>query len=129
MSEQKTVIEAGKKYRLRGVPVVILCTDVPGRYPIRGYKLDSEYGSFKATHFGRTPAGAQLVEVSPYEDFKDGEPVMVKRESSFWARGNFSGVNSHGRPTTYVKGTAWASRGLREWWDECRRPTEEELPS
>ena len=65
----------------------------------------------------------------PYADFVIDEPVMVKDKCTpIWIPRYFAGVTSGGKPITYYGGcTSWTARGEIKSWDECRRPTEEEL--
>lgn len=68
-------------------------------------------------------------EPDPYKDFVIDEPVMVKDKCiPIWIPRYFAGVTSGGKPLTYYGGcTSWTARGEIKSWDECRRPTEEEL--
>lgn len=67
---------------------------------------------------------------NPYADFKIDEPVMVRNTFDCnWNRRHFAGVGKDGEALTWdARGTSWSSRlGDTTQWDECRRPTEEEL--
>lgn len=63
----------------------------------------------------------------PYADFKIDEPVMVRSCETGWCMENFAGVSDEGKPMTWAFGTRWASEGNTYEWEECRRPTSEEL--
>ena len=80
------------------------------------------------------PHALDLVEVSPYDDFEIDEPVMVRdSDDAAWARRHFAGVSNDGLPMAWPNGMTSFSISciVRSWryleWDECRRPTEEEL--
>lgn len=130
-------ISMDKKYRTRdGLPVRILCLDMKDPdYPVVGL-AESPNGYELMCCF--TPEGRfsicdsehdrDLIEVSPYEDFKIDEPVMV-RDGNGWERRHFAGVHSNGKPMTWIDGyTSFTSGNSRACaWHECRRPTPEEL--
>jgi len=66
-----------------------------------------------------------------YDDFKIDEPVMVSLDNKAWYRRHFAGVSADGRPQTWSDGrtsftVAPGHCGVTTW-DECRRPTPEEL--
>lgn len=67
--------------------------------------------------------------VSTPNDFKIDEPVRVRMKGdATWTRRHFAGWNSKGEPLTFYGGsTSWSAEGNTSRWDECRRPTEEEL--
>ena len=68
-----------------------------------------------------------LIEVSPYDDFKIDDPVMVSLNGVYWERGYFAGVNTKGMPTAFDSGsTSWSAFAACNWI-YCRRPTQEEL--
>lgn len=125
------MITMDKKYKYRnGQPARVLCVDRGTYCPVVSV---SERGAINA-HFADGHYGSggdhnlDLIEVSPWEDFKIDEPVMVRNTiGKNWIRRYFAGVK-HGTPTTFEGGkTSWPSAGLTSHWDECRRPTEEEL--
>ena len=71
--------------------------------------------------------------VSEWEDFKVDDPVMTRNTgNTYWNRGHFAGIRG-GHPSTFNYGaTSFSVRdsdsdGVRTYWNECRRPTEEEL--
>ncbi len=71
-----------------------------------------------------------LTPLPPYHDFKIDEPVMVRvKGDTVWLRRYFSSVDN-GRATAWNGGgTKWSSNANAVSWDECRRPTPEELES
>lgn len=72
-----------------------------------------------------------LIPISEWDDFKDGEPVMVRDSvHSGWARRHFAGISQDGKPTAYQSGmTKWTSTAPAAPWPFCRRPTKEEMES
>lgn len=129
-------IEIGKKYRTRdGKPVRVLCTDLNSdNYPV--VACIEENDNFKHVRFftadGKFNAGTthyyDLIEVITLYDFKIDEPVMVRDYGNKdWHRRYFSGV-VEGKASAWSCGsTRWSSGGDKVRWDECRRPTPEEL--
>ena len=134
-------IEMGKKYRTRdGRKVRVLCTDRRhNEYPVVALVTSfcgttETLDTFTSNGFEVTTeseSNYDLIEVTPYDDFKIDEPVMVRyNDYSEWERYHFAKVTSDGLPMTFAKGcTSWTqntSYGLTPW-AECRRPTKEEL--
>lgn len=69
-----------------------------------------------------------LIEVTPYSDFKRNEPVMV-RDGDVWRRRHFS-HEKDGIAHCYFSGQSqWTQDSDIEVlaWKHCRRPTPEEL--
>lgn len=128
------MIEMGKKYRLASGMVVrrILCVDRAGsvNYPVIAEMENGSILSFGPNGEWGCNQGC-LVEVRPYEDFKIDDPVMVKNKGERdWSARYFAGVATEGYAKAWVDGrTSWtANHSLASLcWDECRRPTEEEL--
>lgn len=132
------MISMDKKYKTRsGLPVRILCLDMNNPdYPVVGV-IRRQSGVEVAAIF--TPEGrftvlngeneCDLIEVSPYEDFKIDEPVMVRSsDEGRWCRRHFAGVDPEGRPMAWDSGTTSFSNARPPLaWHECRRPTPEEL--
>jgi hypothetical protein len=74
------------------------------------------------------PTDFDLIEITPYEDFKDGEPVLVSVGGDEYKR-HFKCVRN-GKVVCYSDGwSKWTALKNDEGfeWDECRRPTPEEL--
>lgn len=129
-------ISMDKKYRTRSGIVIrrILCTDRVGSvYPVVS---ETEGGTilFSTEHGHEVSSGDtspyDLIEVSPYEDFKIDDPVMVSNNGTIWDKMHFAGVNSEGKPTAFRHGvTSWSSLHLSVpvSWKHCRKPTAEEL--
>lgn len=68
-----------------------------------------------------------LGELSPYHDFKRGEPVMAVGFQGCLYRKYFSHVGSNGDPFCFQEGkTEWASEGRTSAWESVRKLTPEE---
>jgi len=131
------MIDITKKYRTRdGRPVRVLCVDLKGEQPVVALIMcadgDESVLVFDADgkylHKSREPANLDLIEISPYEDFKIDEPVMVRDTTDdHWQPRHFAGADERGRPLTWSdRGTSWSTNLCVEW-SFCRRPTEREL--
>lgn len=130
-------ISMDKKYKTReGRPVKILCIDRNHRYyPVIALTIDktgtilccTEEGKFQL--LGEEKSCNDLVEVSPYEDFKIDDPVMVTDYKDLWYPRYFAGVSKDGKPMAFIDGaTSWsAGDDNTVFWNYCRRPTPEEL--
>lgn len=133
---EKKPIEMGKKYRTRdGREVRVLCIDrnngvfsvvalVGGREYVEAFTKFGEYwGDGHASN-------NDLVEVSPFEDFKIDDPVMVRFCDGGWYRRYFAGVSEDGEALAWDNGgTSWSSDKVydKSAWPQCRKPTAEEL--
>lgn len=116
----------------------VLCVDAKGRQPV--IALVEKDGREKVIstnlagkYYDNNDGGniLDLIEVGPYDDFKIDEPVMVRDNGNLpnlWFKRFFAGEIS-GRTYTWDFGaTSWSSdNGHKSCWDECRRPTPEEL--
>ena len=133
----RSMISMDKKYKTRnGLPVRILCLDRKGdMYPVIGL-VTIENGAesihtFTADgRFNFSPEGDSydLIEVSPYEDLKIDEPVMVRNSGAIdWSRRHFAGVAANGKVLCWDSGCTSFTAGESFGWDEGRRPTPEEL--
>ncbi len=127
----------GKKYKTRaGRPVRILTTDLKGRFPVVAVVTETDCTETllalleDGTKWPEMESVYDLFEVTPYDGFKIGEPVMAKLfpTSYIGLRRYFAGVTQDGRPMVFNDGlTAWSSAGNRTICFSVRRPTEEEL--
>jgi hypothetical protein len=132
-------ISMDKKYKTRhGMTARVVCVDAKGNQPVIALVFDSHSSkefvirtSIKGEFFDGDVHELDLIEVSPYDDFNIDDPVMVRRDDDLvrvWKRRYFAGVNGCGEPLTWYEGmTSWSSGGHKTCWDECRRPTPEEL--
>lgn len=127
-------VEMGKEYKTKSGQIVrrVLCADRnTDEYPV---VVEMESGEI-CTY---TSAGAfiseaanpmDLVEITKWHDFKIDDKVMVRKNgSATWYKRYFSGDNGEGKPTAFHNGgSLWSNINYPAVWDECRRPTEEEL--
>ena len=119
---------SGRRYRN-------YCVDGGGLYPIHGAVEFKPNEWILVRHSWELRSDSlselDLTEISPWEDFKIDDPVMIKfANSSYWLRRYFAGVNADGEPTVYKGGsTSWSTAAFdnRSTCKECRRPTPEEL--
>ena len=133
------MIDINKKYRTRdGASVRILCTDAKrNMYPVVAL-VESENSALESietfTADGRFSTSQpdspfDLFVVTPYDNFKIDEPVLVKqRESGRWYKRHFSGVNDDGMPMVFMEGlTSWTCGNTpQELFDHCIRPPKNE---
>ena len=130
------MIELGKTYKDGlGRDVRIICVDRKDvSYRIIGLFMgkESEITSFYSKDGKSSVCRSEYDLILP-EDFRTfaiDEPVMVRySDDEPWERENFAGVDEDGNATAWYWGTKWASKGKREAWSQCRRPTKEELES
>lgn len=93
---------------------------------------EDECATICFSNSGRSVGGRYLVrEIGPYDDFKIDDPVMV-RDSILhsWRRRYFAGTAEDGTALTWEGGqTKWSSSNRNNLipWEECRKPTKEEL--
>lgn len=132
--ETMNKISLDKKYKTRdGKPVRVLCVDMKDtNYPVVAL-VEEELGESPYTFTENGSVCYQevdafdLIEVSPYEDFKKDDKVMVSSDGETWYRRYFSHVDSNGYPHVFNNGsTSWVSYETTEW-GFCRKPTQEEL--
>lgn len=119
-------ISMDKKYTLDGEDFTVWTVEKPGKRCVAGHTPDGNMYSFYAD--GMWEGKSRLIEVSPYADFKIDEPVMVRDSGNqSWGRGFFGGVSNE-KPFVWSFGaTKWSSGNDRTYWNQCRRPTAEEL--
>ena len=130
------MIELNKTYKDGlGRDVRIICVDFNYQQPIIGI-VSSDFGDFIAcfTAEGRyileEPSANDLILPEDFRTFAIDEPVMVRdRDVGTWVTGNFAGVDFKGRALVWRCGTKWHSEGETVSWNQCRRPTKEELES
>jgi hypothetical protein len=133
MPQGAAMIDMNKKYRTRdGRQVRILCIDGPKeRFSViavvDGYLLHyAPCGTFYAPERDCC-SSLDLVEVSPWDDFKVDEPVMVRDgDLERWVERHFAHTSDGLAYTWADGGTSW-STCCKIGWLHCRRPTPEEL--
>jgi len=133
----KKLTKESKVKTRNGYPARIICDDALGKFPI--VALIELLGGEQACWY--TDEGIDkddasnfdLVEVSPYDDFRVDDPVMVRDKFHYWYRRHFAGVDRDGIPKVFSRGCTsfttdrFAGDDEYEIWNECRRPTDEEL--
>lgn len=117
-------ISMDKKYTRDGEPFIVLTVTKPGNWPVLGYTPNGSTYSFSSDGIGVL---VSLVEVSPYADFVIDEKVMVRNHQTHcWQPAHFAGVDS-GLALGWSSGaTKWTSDSA-SLWQQCRRPTADEL--
>jgi len=134
-------VEMGKQYKssapdglFHGVAFRrVLGIDCTGNYPVAIEIENGEVLKFTEDGYFSVSKGNSvwdLIEVSPYADFKTDDRVMVSDDRAKWSKRYFY---------KEIDGAAWCfDNGVTSWtwthqyygaskWKYCRRPTEEEL--
>ena len=127
------MIEMGKKYKTRsGLPVRILCTDLKNKeYPIVAAIMQhNEEGIASFTETGKfiqnEKSELDLIEETPYDDFKEDDLCVVWDEKSVKIFRYFSNVKK-GTAHCFDWGcTSYSAEGTTPWTN-CRKATEEEI--
>jgi hypothetical protein len=108
--------------------VRIYAIDGGGDYPIHGavkYEGDQYWSPRKWKDSGKEcwADSSDLIEVSPYEDFKIDDKVLVWDEGGLKHRRYFAGVSISGKPMAFVDGnTSWSTKYEVPYdWDYCER--------
>lgn len=120
-------IEMGKKYRTRtGLPARVIATDVKDSIyrvvALVGKDVERVYHYTTTGHsLPSSQHGDDLVEVSPYEDFKIDDKVLVRDyENEEWNKRYFAGISADGLALAFVDGqTSWSSSGGTAKWGCC----------
>jgi len=121
----------GKKYKYRnGEPARVLCTDRPSDGSLHVISIEEDGDIICHTLEGyfysdKTASNYDLIEVSPYEDFKIDDKVIVWDIKGMHFRRHFAGVDKEGRPLTWVGGlTSYTGHHTNDW-DYCEKYTGE----
>lgn len=133
-------IDINKQYRtVSGNKVEILKTGVSNLYwsvaalitSPTGVQYLETYHDDGRVRLDKQPSENDLVEISPFDQFKIDDLVMVRDyKERTWNRRYFAGVDEKGRAKAWDAGTtSWSVEDRDDYssWDECRRPTPEEL--
>ena len=131
------MIEMGKKYKTRsGLPVRVVATDIKSPYPVVAALLVScdveiirSYTHTGEFLLGDTNHPNDLIEVTLYDDFKEDDLCVVWNDDN---KGNklfryFHKVNSTGKALCFNHGKTSFNISECSFWDNCRKPTEEEI--
>ncbi len=134
--QEDNKISMDKKYRTRcGYPVRVLCVDMKNElYPVVALVKNMDFeGMFNFTSEGNYVFQANghkydLIEVSPWEDFKKDDKVMVSQDGTYWYKRYFA-YEEDGMPYVYRNGCdSWSTyKEAVSQWANCRKPTKEEL--
>ena len=135
--EENNMISMDKKYQTKdGKKVRVLCVDVKDEdYPVLALVLVGDSESVQQftkngyLHSEHSLDEWDLIEVSTYADFKVDEPVMVREhDGGTWQPRHFAVIGENGKPRCWSDGkTSWSGAPTSFGWDQCRRPTPEEL--
>jgi hypothetical protein len=138
LNDKPAVKMTGKTYASDGELVRLLCTDransgnekpvvgiIISTGELRSWFLDGSYQGDVGPH------KYDLVEVSPYHDWKIDEKVwylstsLLDQGQQRWRAGHFAGVDEEGRPTVWDTGRT-SHTGLETWGRlvEIRRASE-----
>ena len=130
------MIELNKTYKDGlGRDVRIICVDRQDDTPIVGLIMMEDWEYLACYTAGgqyilEEPSANDLILPEDFRTFAIDEPVMVRdRDVGAWVTGNFAGVDFKGRALVWRCGTKWHSEGETVSWNQCRRPTKEELES
>lgn len=129
------MITMDKKYRCRdGVPVTVLAVGLNAHGSVVAVRHNTNSDVvIMLSSDGRWADNydnpMDLIELSPYDDFKIDDKVMVSLDADVWFKRHFAGVDIDGTPTAFEDGSTSWSRLRYEiiHWKYCRRPTPEEL--
>lgn len=130
------MIEMNKKYKTRsGLPARILCNDFKNdTYTVIAavYNKKTDYESIiSVSSTGAYIEGEEntidLIEVPPYEDFKEDDLCVVwnTKEEKFFRY--FHKVNLIGKALCFNYGKTSFTTDVTSPWDFCRKATEEEI--
>ena len=132
------MIKLGETYKDKcGNDVRIICVDKRGNLPIVGIVSSNRFGeerveayTSKGTYWVKEGSDYDLVLPEDYSTYKVDEPIMVRdTDEGVWLRRYFAGVKAD-NPCAWDHGaTSWSvsSPDCMLAWNQCRRPTKEEL--
>ena len=123
-------VEVGDVFRRNETTMRIICTDRRCSIPIVALVCRDQYQNEKIeSHTCEDIEDGGWVKVTPWDDFKIDEPVMVKNDSmTKWEKRHFAGISEDGRPMAWKIGrTSFTRADEPAPWHSCRRPEEEEL--
>ena len=132
------MIKLGETYKDKcGNDVRIICVDKRGEFPIVGIASINPRGKEEVTayttdgtYWVREWSDYDLVLPEDFSMFEVDEPVMVRdTDEEMWLRRYFAGVKDD-KPCTWCSGTtSWSVVSSEHVlaWEQCRRPTTEEL--
>ena len=130
------MIEMDKKYKTRsGLPVRILCNDFKSdTYTVIAAVADQATGCefiISVSNTGIYIEGEEyhldLIEVTPYDDFKEDDLCVVWNGEDKKVFRYFHKVDSFGKALCFNHGKTSFTINECSLWDNCRKPTEEEI--
>ena len=129
------MIEMTKKYKTRsGLPVRILCNDFKNdTYTVIAAVYDQANGyestisvSSTGTYIEDEESALDLIEVTPFDDFKEDDLCVVWTEETTKIFRYFSHVEN-GAVNCFVLGCTSYTTVNTSIWPNCRKATEEEI--
>ena len=125
------MIEMDKKYKTRGgMSVRILATDIKDKYSVCAAVLENGESLCSFTKEGLFVEGEEtnfdLIEVTPYDDFKEDDLCVVWGEEGAKRFRYFSHVEN-GAVNCFVLGCTSYTTVDTSIWPNCRKATEEEI--
>ena len=125
------MIEMTKKYKTRGgMSVRILATDIKDKYSVCAAVLENGESLCSFTKEGLFVEGEEtnfdLIEVTPYDDFKEDDLCVVWGEEGAKRFRYFSHVEN-GAVNCFVLGCTSYTTVDTSIWPNCRKATEEEI--
>ena len=130
------MIEMGKKYKTRsGLPVRILCNDFKSdTYTVIAAVYDQETNlestisvSSTGSYIEDEESALDLIEVTPYDDFKEDDLCVVWNEEMTKIFRYFALVKGN-LPYVFDDGkTSFTASPYPVNWPNCRKATEEEI--
>jgi hypothetical protein len=122
------MIDITKKYQTRdGDPVEFITDKGRGEYPIIGYIGDNDTVDVWTQDGKFSPSldhARDLIEVSPYADWKIDDKILVSNDRDIWVKKHFAGLDCDGLPMSWKYGvTSWsATPKARISWMYAKKP-------
>ena len=130
------MIEMDKKYKTRsGLPVRILCNDFKNNtYTVIAAVYDQETGcestisvSSTGTYIEDEESALDLIEVTPYDDFKEDDLCVVWEDIKHLKDFRYFSHVENGKATCFTYGGTSYTTKDTTIWPNCRKATEEEI--
>lgn len=131
------MIEMDKKYKTRnGLPVRILATNIKSPYPVVAAVLHiyNQEDVCAYTDVGKfilesdTDNEYDLIEVTPYDDFKEDDLCVVWTDDKQLKEFRYFAAIKENLPYVFDDGkTSFTSESRKVYWPNCRKATEEEI--
>ena len=129
------MIEMGKKYTtFTGLPVRVLATDIKDTYSVVAAVLVScdVENVFMYTNTGKFLQGdtadiLDLIEVTPYDDFKEDDLCVVWDDGSKIEKFRYFSHEKNSIAWCFNTGGTSYTRTSTTDWTNCRKATEEEI--